>query len=130
MMVDPSKRSNNVHSARIFFGYTSHLSTSANMSLGAETLLDFQDRDNVRVNGLAELTASITQSFKLGVQSRAMYDNVPAPNVKSKTDVIVAVQLVYTFDSNALPPTTCPVCDCTAQVNAARNACRSEQVKP
>ena len=127
---EEQKKSNNVHSARIFFGYTNHLSTTAHMSVGAETLLDFMDKDNVRVNGLAELTSSVTQSFKLGVQSRVMFDNVPAPDVGNTTDVIVAVQLVYTFDSSTVPATACPPCDCTEQVNAARDACRSEPVEP
>lgn len=118
---------NFVHSARIFFGYTNRLFTSASLSLGAETLLDFQDKRNVRVNGLAELTSSITQSFKLGVQSRLLFDNVTVPNA-DKLDTIVAVQLVYTFDSAALTQVTvCPACDCTSQVQAARAACRSTE---
>ena len=76
------------------------------------------------MNGLAELTASITEAFKLGVQSRLLFDNVPAPNITNKLDVILAMQLVYSFDSNAVPPAmTCPTCDCSVQVNAARSAC-------
>ncbi|MET0339491.1 MAG: DUF481 domain-containing protein [Polyangiales bacterium] len=124
---DEGARTNDIHSARIFFGYTAHLSTTANLSLGEETLLDFKDKRNVRVNGLAELTASITQAFKLGVQSRLLFDNVPAPNISNKLDVILAMQLVYSFDSNAVPATvTCPTCDCTAQVSAARTACLNQ----
>lgn len=113
-----------VHSARIFFGYTNRLLASATVSVGAETLLDFTDAKNVRVNGLAELTSSITGSFKLGLQSRVMFDNKPVPGTKPY-DTILAVQLVYTFDSlgGSLNP-ACPVCDCTAQVEAARAACR------
>jgi putative salt-induced outer membrane protein YdiY len=113
-----------IHSARFFAGYTAHLSTTANLSLGVEALLDVRDRENVRVNSLAELTSSITQSFKLGVQSRLMFSNVPAPGITQKKDVIMAVQMVYTFDSNAVPTVApCPVCDCSTQVNAARAAC-------
>lgn len=127
VMREDDADTNNVHSARIFFGYTAHLSTTSNLSLGEETLLDFQDKKNVRVYGLAELTASITQAFKLGVQSRILFDNVPAPGIRNKKDVILAMQLVYTFDSNAVPAAmTCPTCDCTAQVSAARTACLNE----
>ncbi len=114
-----------IHSARIFFGYTNRLAASANVSVGAETLIDFQDIKNVRVNGLAELTSSITGAFKLGIQSRVMFDNVPVTNTK-KYDTILAVQLVYTFDSLAgAANAQCPVCDCKSQVEAARAACRA-----
>jgi hypothetical protein len=114
-----------IHSARVFFGYTNRLSPGANLSVGVENLLDFEDRKNVRVNSLIELTSSITQSFKLGLQSRVLFDNVPVTT--TKYDVIAVAQLVYTFDSNAaaVVAPACPVCDCTAQVVAARNACKA-----
>jgi len=114
-----------VHSARIFLGYANRLFASANLSVGLETLLDFQDADNVRLNGLAELTSSITQSFKLGVQGRVLYDHVPVPGTRN-FDTVAAVQLVYTFDSLAgMLVATCPACDCSAQVEAARKECKT-----
>lgn len=116
---------NFVHSARVFFGYTNRLFASANLSVGVETLLDFQDKRNVRVNSLAELTSSITHSFKLGVQARILFDNVPVPGTRS-FDTVAALQLVYTFDSLAgALNAPCPICDCSSQVNAARASCRS-----
>jgi len=122
-----------IHSARLFLGYTNRLFAAANLSAGVETLLDFVDKDNVRVNGLIELTSSITHSFKLGVQSRLLFDNEPVPG-KDKLDSIVAMQLVYTFDSAAgVLNAPCPVCDCTSQVAAARASCRGEpsrQINP
>jgi hypothetical protein len=129
LMMDNIKpgSSSNVHSARMFFGYANRLSPTANVNIGAEVLLDFQDYKNVRVNGLAELTSSITHSFKLGVQSRLLYDNVPAPGIKSDYDLIALVQLVYTFDSAAVTSTVCPACDCSAQVQAARASCRPSE---
>ena len=115
-----------IHSARLFFGYTNRLSQTAALSAGMENLFDFVDKHNVRVNGLIELTSSITHTFKLGVQSRLLFDNVPVKGTH-KLDAVAVAQLVYTFDSNAgttLSP--CPVCDCTAQVQAARAAaCRA-----
>jgi hypothetical protein len=113
-----------VHSARLFFGYTNRLSPTANLSLGVENLFDFVDPSNLRVNWLVELTSSITQTFKLGVQSRVLYDRVPVTAEASTYDVIAVAQLVYTFDSLAgTAQNACPVCDCTAQVQAARASC-------
>jgi hypothetical protein len=117
-----------VHSARVFFGYTNKLSPSANLNLGIETLYDFADWKNVRVNGIGELTSSLTQKFKLGLQSRTLFDNVPVAGKKT-FDVVLVAQLVYMFDSAAgqlAPVTVCPACDCTAQVQAARNQCVRE----
>jgi hypothetical protein len=105
-------------------GYTNRLFASASVSLGAETLLDFTRGKNVRVSGLAELTSSITQSFKFGLQGRILFDNDPVPNT-GPYDTILAVQLVYTFDSAAgTPNAPCPICNCMAEVQAARAACR------
>ncbi|HEX5659870.1 MAG TPA: DUF481 domain-containing protein [Polyangiales bacterium] len=117
-----------VHSARVFFGYTNKLSPTANLNLGIETLYDFQDWKNVRLNGIGELTSSLTQKFKLGLQSRVLFDNVPVTG-KETFDVILVAQLVYMFDSAAAtgaPVTVCPACDCSAQVQAARNQCVKE----
>ncbi|MDB4986056.1 MAG: hypothetical protein JWN04_1234 [Myxococcaceae bacterium] len=114
-----------IHSARVFFGYTNRLSPTASLSVGVENLFDFKDRRNVRVNGLVELTSSITHTFKLGLQSRVLFDNVPVSGAKNY-DAIAVAQLVYTFDSAAsAAAAACPVCDCTAQVQAARTVCRA-----
>jgi hypothetical protein len=118
-----------VHSARVFFGYTNRLSPSASLSLGVETLYDFGNYKNVRVNGLSELTSSLTQTLKLGLQSRVLFDNVPVPD-KEKYDLIVVAQLVYTFDSAASQQlTVCPACDCSSQVQAVRNQCAKEPLR-
>jgi len=115
-----------IHSARIFLGYTNLTYPVANLNLGVETLYDFQDSKNVRVNGLAEITSSITGSFKLGIQSRVFFDNVPVKPAGApafnKTDAVIAVQVIYTFDSLAGQPAA-PVCDCTAAVAEAHASC-------
>jgi putative salt-induced outer membrane protein YdiY len=118
-----------VHSARVFLGYTNRLSPTAQLSLGLETLLDFESARNVRVNGLVELTSSITHSFKLGLQARVLYDH-EVPRRTYKADLIAAVQVVYTFDSLAgALNAPCPVCDCTPQVQAARASCRADPLR-
>jgi hypothetical protein len=116
-----------VHSARLFLGYMNKLSPTANVNVGVETLYDFQDWKNVRVNGIGELTSSLTHKFKLGLQSRVLFDNVPVTG-KEKYDLVVVAQLIYTFDSAAgqQPITVCPACDCTSQVQATRNQCVNE----
>ncbi|MDB4974075.1 MAG: hypothetical protein JWN48_2416 [Myxococcaceae bacterium] len=126
----PTKQDPFIHSARLFLGYTNRVSPTATVSVGMENLFDLKDRHNVRVNGLIELTSSITQAFKLGLQSRVLFDNVPVTGAK-KYDAIAVAQLVYTFDSNAAaPPAPCAVCDCTVQVRAAQNACRMPPPAP
>jgi putative salt-induced outer membrane protein YdiY len=119
-----------VHSARLFLGYTNRISPTANLSLGIENLLEPANLGNYRMNGLIELTSSITQTFKLGVQSRVLYDREPVQPAK-KFDVVAVAQLVYTFDSLAGTVVGgCPACDCTAQVAAARAACRVPEPSP
>jgi putative salt-induced outer membrane protein YdiY len=123
--VKPSPDTDLVHSARLFFGYTNIMHPLATVNLGAETLFDVEDKKNVRVNGVAELTSTLNGAFKLGVQYRMLFDNVPVEGVKKKYDTITAIQLIYTYDSlaNKPKPPPCPVCDCTAEVNAARESC-------
>ncbi len=120
-------KSDVVHSARIFFGYTNLTYPVANLNLGAEMLYDFADSENVRVNGVAEVTSSISGAFKLGIQSRVFFDNVPVATPAGgrpfgKTDAVVAVQLIYTFDS--LAGQVAAPCDCTAAVAEANAACQ------
>lgn len=126
MMPPPSDKKDDkfIHSARVFFGYTNRLSQTANLSLGVENLFDFVTPGNYRVNGLVELTSSITQTFKLGLQSRIMYDRKPVTGAEPY-DAVAVAQLVYTFDSLAgRVISSCPACDCTALVQAARASCR------
>lgn len=117
-----------VHSGRLFFGYLNQNYPAANLNLGVETLFDVEDSKNVRVNGLGEITSSVSKAFKLGIQSRVFFDNVPVPG-KKKTDAIIAVQLVYTFDSLAdVVVAPCPACDCSAQVAEAKAACEARSL--
>jgi putative salt-induced outer membrane protein YdiY len=118
-----------VHSGRVFVGYTNTLHPLAALNLGAETLLDVQDKKNVRVNGTVELNSTLNARFKLGIQFRVFFDNVPVEGVEKKYDTITAVQLIYTYDSLAgiASAPACPPCDCTADVAAARAACTTAE---
>jgi hypothetical protein len=121
-----------VHSARVFLGYTNTLHAFAALNLGAETLLDVEDKANVRVNGTAEINASLGERFKLGIQFRVLFDNVPVRGIAKKYDTITALQLIYTYDSLAdvaVVP-ACPACDCSADVAAARAACAVAEPAP
>jgi putative salt-induced outer membrane protein YdiY len=123
--VRPSPSTDVVHSARLFLGYTNLIHPVATLNLGVETLVDVEEKKNLRVNGTAELTSSLGERFKLGIQYRVLFDNVPVDGVKKKYDTITAIQLIYTYDSLAGEPEAppCPACDCTAEVNAARESC-------
>jgi putative salt-induced outer membrane protein YdiY len=116
-----------VHSGRLFFGYTNTRHAVASVNLGVETLFDVEDGHNVRVNGTAEINSSLTERFKLGVQFRLLFDNVPVDASLKKYDTITALQLIYTYDSADGGPEapSCPPCDCSADVVAARAACAS-----
>jgi hypothetical protein len=118
-----------VHSARLFFGYVNRLNAVATASLGVETLLEPRDLHNVRVNALADLTSSLTARFKLGIQFRALFDNVPVAG-KEKLDTITALQLIYNYDSLTPAAPAAPPCDCTADVAAAEAACAERFVCP
>ncbi len=117
-----------VHSIRLFFGYNNRLSELATASLGLETLLEPQDLANVRMTGVADLSSSVSSRFKVGVQFRVLYDNVPVPG-KEKVDTITALQLIYNYDSLAAPAAA-PVCDCSAEVAAAEAACAAQSECP
>jgi putative salt-induced outer membrane protein YdiY len=123
--VRPDPDTDVVHSARLFLGYTNLLNPVATLNLGVESLFDVEDGKNVRVTGQAELNSSLTERFKLGVNYRVLFDNVPVEGVKKKYDTITAIQLIYTYDSlaNEPVPPPCPACDCTADVNAALESC-------
>ncbi len=130
--VRPDPDTDVVHSGRLFLGYTNLVHPVATLNLGMETLFDVQDGKNVRVNGLAELNSSLTDRFKLGIQYRVMFDNVPVEGVDKKYDTITAIQLIYTYDSLAGAPKAppCPACDCTADVNAALESCAPQAPPP
>jgi putative salt-induced outer membrane protein YdiY len=121
-----------VHSARLFVGYTNTLRAFAALNLGVETLLDVEDKENVRVNGTAEINSSLSERFKLGIQFRVLFDNVPVEGVAKKYDTITALQLIYTYDSlaGAAAAPACPACDCSADVAAARAACAVAEPAP
>ncbi len=121
-----------VHSGRLFLGYTNTLHSFAALNLGLETLFDVEDKQNVRVGGTAELNSSLSERFKLGIQLRILFDNVPVEGVAKKYDTITALQLIYTYDSlaGAEAAPACPACDCSADVAAARAACATAEPAP
>ncbi len=118
-----------VHSARAFLGYKNAITPLANLNLGVEGLFDVEDAKNVRVNAMADITTSVSKSFKLGVLSRLFYDHVPVPG-KGRTDLMMAVNLIYTFDTLAAAPAepaavepAAEPCDCSSAVDAAKAEC-------
>jgi putative salt-induced outer membrane protein YdiY len=110
-----------VHSARVFVGYSNALTQLATLNVGVESLFDVEDKNNTRVNAVAELTSSLSQRFKLSIQSRLLYDQTPVQG-KEKTDYITTAQLVFSFDTFT-PPPACPACDCSAEVAQAKASC-------
>jgi putative salt-induced outer membrane protein len=114
-----------VHSGRAFLGYTNLMTPLATLNLGIEYLYDFGDSSNSRVNATGEFSTSVSTRFKLSLLSRILFDHKPVDDTKVKTDYVSTVQLVFTYDS-ITPPPSCPACDCTDKVEAAKSACRED----
>jgi putative salt-induced outer membrane protein len=85
------------HNVRAFVGYENELTESLKLSAGVEYLQNVQEAKNARVNADAALTAQVNEDFSIATTVALNYDNNPLPDVE-KTDVIMALNLVYTMD--------------------------------
>ncbi|MEM7449740.1 MAG: DUF481 domain-containing protein [Myxococcota bacterium] len=75
--------SQNVHSARLYFGYDNALNAAVQLSLGVEGLLNVEDLEDLRVNGNAAVRSSISEIFQLEVKFSLLFDNVPVEGAES-----------------------------------------------
>lgn len=85
------------HNVRAFIGYDNQLSDSLKFSTGLEYLQNVTEVDNARINFDAALAVQINHDFAVAMTLSLKYDNNPLPNVE-KTDLVTALNLVYTMD--------------------------------
>jgi putative salt-induced outer membrane protein len=85
------------HNVRAFVGYDNQLSDSVKFGGGLEYLQNVTAAENARLNFDAGITSQLNQDFSIASTVSLKYDNNPLPEVE-KTDLIVALNLVYTMN--------------------------------
>lgn len=85
------------HNVRAFIGYDNQLSDAVKFGTGLEYLQNVTKATNARLNYDAALTTQLNQDFSIASTFALKYDNNPLPGVE-KTDMIVALNLVYTMN--------------------------------
>lgn len=91
-----SDKTSTVHAARLFAGYSNHLSEQVSFDTGVEYLQSLLDGKTFRINWDNAVTAQLVQNLSLSATFTLRYENSPLPDVK-KLDTISAMNLVYRF---------------------------------
>jgi putative salt-induced outer membrane protein YdiY len=85
------------HNVRAFVGYANELTDALKFDAGVEYLQNVKETKNARINMDAALTAQVNDDFSVATTVAVKFDNNPLPGVE-KTDLITALNLVYTMD--------------------------------
>lgn len=85
------------HNVRVFVGYDNQLSDAVKFSTGLEYLQNVTKAENARINFDAALSVQLYQDFAVATTLSLKYDNNPLPGIE-KTDLVTALNLVYTMD--------------------------------
>ena len=93
LIADEEKR----HNVRVFVGYDNQVSEAVKFSTGLEYLQNVTTAENARINFDAALAVQLNQDFAVATTVSLKYDNNPLPGVE-KTDIVTALNLVYTMD--------------------------------
>jgi putative salt-induced outer membrane protein len=94
--IDEDEKTATNHAARLFMGYSNHLSDAVSFDTGIEYLQSVIDAKTLRVNFDAGLTAALSQKFSISTTFTLRYDNNPLPEV-GKLDTVTAINLAYRF---------------------------------
>lgn len=90
-----------VHAARIFLGYENALNENVRFLTGLETLLNFQEIEDLRLNFDAALRSTIAGSLQVEIKFKLLFDNVPAVRADGtdfeKLDTTTTISLIYTL---------------------------------
>ncbi|HFE46957.1 MAG TPA: DUF481 domain-containing protein [Nannocystis exedens] len=89
------EKTNIVHAARLFVGYSNHLSEKVSFDTGLEYLQSVTDGKTFRFNWDNALTAQLVKNLAISGTFTLRYENNPV--VPKKLDTITAVNLVYRF---------------------------------
>jgi putative salt-induced outer membrane protein YdiY len=89
------------HAGRLFLGYQNHLNEHVEFLANVESLFNFEEGSDVRINADTTLRATVATRLALEIQFKMQFDNVPVeimPGVsKEKLDTQTTVRLVYTL---------------------------------
>lgn len=85
------------HNVRGFIGYDNQVAEAVKFSTGLEYLQNVTAAENARLNFDAGLAVQLNQDFAVAMTLSLKYDNNPLPEVE-KTDLVTALNLVYTMD--------------------------------
>lgn len=94
-MGDLLEKTNTVHAARLFVGYSNHLSEKVSFDTGLEYLQSVTDGKTFRFNWDNALTAQLVKNLAISGTFTLRYENNPV--VPKKLDTITAVNFVYRF---------------------------------
>jgi putative salt-induced outer membrane protein len=95
--VADAERSEVRHNTRVFAGYVNQLAEAVKFNAGVEYLQNVQAAKNAILNVDLGLTSQINTSFSIATTLSIKFDNNPLSGVE-KTDVVSALNLVYTID--------------------------------
>jgi len=87
-------KTNDRHSLRAFFGYSSELSDTVKLSTGLEYLQGLNPATNYRFNWDGAVTSAVGKSFSIATAVSVRYDHNPIPGVEN-TDIVTSISLVY-----------------------------------
>lgn len=91
------KQSEVVHSGRGFLGYENQLNEAVSYIGGFEFLLNLEEPGASRFNWDNALRSSLTDSFKLELKFRMLYDMRPTVTQAKKLDTATVVSIIYTL---------------------------------
>jgi putative salt-induced outer membrane protein len=94
--LDNAEKTATNHAARLFLGYSNHISDSVTFDTGIEYLQSVLLAKTLRVNYDAGLTAALGQKFSISTTFTLRFDNNPLEGVE-KLDTVTAVNLTYRF---------------------------------
>jgi putative salt-induced outer membrane protein len=94
--IDSNEKTATNHAARLFLGYSNHLTDSLHFDTGIEYLQSVLQAEAMRINFDAGLTATMSQKFSLTTTFTLRYDNNPIAGV-GRLDTVSAINLAYRF---------------------------------
>jgi len=96
VVIDTLDNKEVVHSGRLFVGFDYALNDGLKLALGVEFMQGLSDTDIRRLNGTAEISATVKEHLALAFGFTERYDSAPLPG-KEELDTISTVSIVYTL---------------------------------
>jgi putative salt-induced outer membrane protein YdiY len=87
-------RRTQTHAGRAFLGYQNKLNEHVEWLANVESLFNFEEGEDIRVNADTTLRVAVATRLQLELQFKMQFDNVPVPNNES-LDTQTTIRLVY-----------------------------------